>query len=353
MKSLRRRHTPDERGRGSTADAVALVRSLGVVVVHEAIEGALQGRAAREVAAPELHAPELLEDRALQPFEEAVGPGMTGFRARVPQAQFSTGDIKGALEFRSAVGEHAPHRPAGALEVGHDDLAQERGGARRIVGRQQAGEPIRGRRVAGRNLPYLADPFEMANVEGVQAHELARLLRCDVARVAVAGAPERPSSAVGQQAGRARRLLLEHGEPGSPRRQADPAQQPLHGAGGHAQVPGPGQVGGDSVAAPGGGADGDPEDQALYLRWRRHRAPRAAGLPARRDAVDPIALQPAAPAIEEGPGDPQLAAYRADIAEHLRALDDAQAHSVYALVEGHRSVLPQWVPWPEFPSGKD
>jgi len=26
----------------------------------------------------------------------------------------------------------------------------------------------------------------------------------------------------------------------------------------------------------------------------------------------------------------------------LRALDDAQAHSVYALVEGHRFVLPQW-----------
>src|SRR6266480_1660713 len=126
MRSLRRRHAPDERARGSTANAVALVRSLGVVVAHEAIEGALQGRAAREVTAPEHHAPELLEDRALQPFDEAVGPGMAGFRARVPEAELATGDIKGALEFRPAVGEHAPHRPAGALEVGHDDLPQER-----------------------------------------------------------------------------------------------------------------------------------------------------------------------------------------------------------------------------------
>ena len=76
MRSRRHRHAPDERGRGSTADAVALVRPLGVVVAHEAIEGALQSRAAREVASPEHHAPELLEDRALQPFDEAVGPGM-------------------------------------------------------------------------------------------------------------------------------------------------------------------------------------------------------------------------------------------------------------------------------------
>src|SRR5258706_2097312 len=111
MRSLRCRHTPDERGRGSTADAVALVRPLGVVVPHEAIEGALQGRAAREVAAPEHHAPELLEDRALQPFDEAVGPGMARFRAGVAEAELATGDIKSALEFRPTVGEHAPHRP--------------------------------------------------------------------------------------------------------------------------------------------------------------------------------------------------------------------------------------------------
>jgi hypothetical protein len=32
---------------------------------------------------------------------------------------------------------------------------------------------------------------------------------------------------------------------------------------------------------------------------------------------------------------------------------DAQPHSVYALVEGHRFVLPQWFPWPGKHSGKE
>src|SRR4030095_3846520 len=353
MNPLARRHTPDERGRGSTADAVALVRSLGVVIVHEAVEGALQGRAAGEVAAPEHHAPELLEDRALQPFDEAVGPGMAGFRTGVPKAELATGDIKGPLEFRPAVGEHTPHRPAGTLEVGHDDLAQERGGGRRIVGRQPASETIRGRRGAGRHLPNLADPFEIADVEGVQAHELAGLVRLDVSCVAMAGTPEGASRAVGQQPGRARRLLLEHGEPGPPPRPGDPAPQPLHGAGSHADLPRASQVSGDPAAAPGSRADRDAQRQPLHL-WRGcHRTTRAAALPARMHAVDPIAFQPFAPAIEGRPGEHHFAAEGADGAEHMRALDDAQSHSVYALVEGHRSVLPQWVPWPEFHSGKD
>ena len=43
MRSLRRRHAPDERGRGTTADAVALVGPLMVVVADEAVEGTLQG----------------------------------------------------------------------------------------------------------------------------------------------------------------------------------------------------------------------------------------------------------------------------------------------------------------------
>src|SRR5882762_7431858 len=77
------RHAPDQRSRGSTADAIALVRALGVVVPHEAIEGPLQRRARREVAAPEHHAPVLLENRARQAFDEAVGPGVAWFGARV------------------------------------------------------------------------------------------------------------------------------------------------------------------------------------------------------------------------------------------------------------------------------
>src|SRR5216117_264443 len=347
------RHAPDQRSRGSTADAIALVRALGVVVPHEAIEGPLQRRARREVAATEHHPPVLLENRALQAFDEAVGPGVARFGARVPEAELAAGRIKRPLELGAAIREDAAHRPPGALVVWDDDLAQERGGGRRIMGGQQAGQPVRAGRIARRDLPDFADAFEAADIERVQTHELARLLRVDVPRATVTRAPQALPGAFRQQPGRARRLLLEHGQPGPPRGQADPAQQPLHGAGRQPYPPGPRQVGRDPSTPPRGSADRDPEHQPLDLRRRRHRAPGPCPLPAGVHPVDPVAFQPLAPAIEDRPRDPQLAAHRADVALDLRALDDAQAHSVYALVEGHRFVLPQWFPWPDFHSGKD
>jgi len=154
-----RRHAPDRRGRGATADAIAVVRALRVVVTHEAIEGPLPGG--------------------------------------------------------------RPH------QMRDNDVAQERGGGRGIVGGQQAGQPVGAGRIARRDLPDFADAFEAADLERVQTHELAGLLRVDVPRPAVARTPQALPSACRQQPGGARRLLLEHGQPGSPRGQADPAQQPL------------------------------------------------------------------------------------------------------------------------------
>src|SRR5438067_694190 len=130
MRSPRWRHAPDQRGRRSSADAIALVRALGGVVPHEAVESALQRRATGEVAATEGHPPELLENRALQAFDEAVGPGMAGFRARVPETELATGDIKRALELGAAIGEDTAHWPPRALVVRHEDVVQERGGGR-------------------------------------------------------------------------------------------------------------------------------------------------------------------------------------------------------------------------------
>src|SRR6266568_8999867 len=121
MSSLRR-HAPDELGRGSTTHAIALVRALGVVVPHEAVEGPLQGHASGEVVPTEGHTPVLLENRALQPFDKAVGPGMARFGARVPDVQLAAGRIKRALELRPAIGEDAAHRPARALVVRDGDL---------------------------------------------------------------------------------------------------------------------------------------------------------------------------------------------------------------------------------------
>src|SRR5262249_19540798 len=208
------------------------MRPLGVVVMHEAIKGALQGRAAREVASPEHHAPEFLEDRALQPFGEAVGPGVARFGPRVPQAEFATGDIKLPLELGAAIGQHAPHRPARPLEMRYDDLAQERGGGGRVVDWQQPGQAIGRRRIARRDLPDLADAFEVADVEGVQAHELTWFGGLGVPRAAVAGAPQLLAGAVwwGRPRGGAARVRGGAGA-AAPRRGPPPPPRPAPRAG--------------------------------------------------------------------------------------------------------------------------
>src|SRR5213592_546937 len=119
----RRHHAPDKSGRGSTANAIALVRALGVVVAHEAVEGPLQGHATGEVVPTEGHTPVLLENRALQPFDKAVGPGMARFGARVPDAEPAAARIKRPLELGPAIGEDAAHRPPRALVVGRPPRA--------------------------------------------------------------------------------------------------------------------------------------------------------------------------------------------------------------------------------------
>ena len=100
-----RRRAPDQCGGRAPAHTIALMRTLGVVVAHEAIELPLQGRPTGEVSSSEHHAPEFLKTRALQPFDKPVGPGMARFRPRVPEAQLATGDIKRPLELRAPVGE--------------------------------------------------------------------------------------------------------------------------------------------------------------------------------------------------------------------------------------------------------
>ena len=59
--------------------------------------------------------PVLMQDGALQPFDESIGPGMTGLRPRVRQPDLCTGLGKGALEFLPPVREHALQRPPRSL----------------------------------------------------------------------------------------------------------------------------------------------------------------------------------------------------------------------------------------------
>src|SRR2546422_6035376 len=128
---------PDERGRCPAAEPVALMRPLVVVVAHELSERPLQRRATGEVSASEGDAPVLLQDRALQALNEAVGPGMTRLRAGVAQAELATGLIEGAVELGAPVGPGARPGPARPSKERHEDVAQKSGSVGCGVRRQQ------------------------------------------------------------------------------------------------------------------------------------------------------------------------------------------------------------------------
>src|SRR5437762_270662 len=240
--------------RGAATESIALMRSIEVVELQEAVETAIQRRPTREVVPPKDHPPVFGEDGLLQPLDEAVGPGMARLDPGVANAERGTGLIEAGLELAAAVGQHALERPASPADGRQQDLPQEVGDCGVRERGQDAGDTIRARRIAGRDLPDLADALELADVKGVQADQLARSL--DVR----------------------------------------------------------GQLG--------------------------HRS-RSGLQPARMHAIDPVAFQPAPPAVKHGARDPYLAARRTD-ADHLRPLNDVQPHSLYALVQGHRSILPKW-----------
>ncbi len=98
-------HAGEKLGGRSTAQTMALMRPPLVVELHERVEAALHRPAAREVPAAKLDPPVLVQDRPLQTFDEAIGPGMAGQGARVLDAQDSARFGEGALELRAPVGD--------------------------------------------------------------------------------------------------------------------------------------------------------------------------------------------------------------------------------------------------------
>src|SRR5262245_32065674 len=130
-----------ERGWGSASEPVPLMRPVAIVVAHELIEGVLQAATAGEVPPAEGHPPVLLQDRALQPLDESVGPGMPWLGAGVTNPELATGLIEGALELGTAVGQHPAQRPARLAVQRRQDVAQEPGGVDRRVEASTAAVP--------------------------------------------------------------------------------------------------------------------------------------------------------------------------------------------------------------------
>jgi len=141
----------------------------------------------------------------------------------VPNPELATRLIEGAFEFGPTIGQQAADLPAGPLIVRHHDVAQKRGRVGGEMSGQQPGQAVRRGRIAGRNLPDLADALEVAAVEGVQTHQFAGLRGLDVARAPVTRAPEPVAGPVGQQPGGARRVMLENRQ--RARRVAKPARR--------------------------------------------------------------------------------------------------------------------------------
>src|SRR5262245_34597879 len=108
-----RRGAPEEFGGPAAEQSVALVRSLLVVKRYDAVDRLLHGRATGEVLAAERDAPVLVQDCPLQPFDEAIGPGMPRLRARVANAETLTGLLEGALELGATIGQDPLQGPAG------------------------------------------------------------------------------------------------------------------------------------------------------------------------------------------------------------------------------------------------
>src|SRR3989304_5493319 len=133
----------------SALGPVSLVGTPVVVEVEVAIQGSLHCCGAEESPA-ELDtcsalravqcgcAPELAEDRALQPLDEALGPSMSRFGASVADTMLATDLVEDAPVFVALIAQDAPERPAGGPQPA--GVARPRGrGRERVYAHQHPG----------------------------------------------------------------------------------------------------------------------------------------------------------------------------------------------------------------------
>ncbi len=116
------------------------MRPLVVVEAQVALERGLELAELREVATTKLDAPMLVQDRLLEPLNEAVGEGVPRFRPRVADdGILSTGFVEGTLELAAPVGEDPLHGMPRLAEVRDDSLPEEVGGEDENVAQYRTG----------------------------------------------------------------------------------------------------------------------------------------------------------------------------------------------------------------------
>ena len=174
-------------GRRAAVEPVALMQPLPIVEAQVRLQVLLQLRDAPVVRPAKGDTPQLGEDGPLQPFDEAVCPGVARAGAPVADAELPTGRDKACLPLGAAIGEHRLDPVPGPLVGRHHVPAQELD--RGLLGdpRDEGGDPIGAGRIARRQLPDLADPLELPDVEGVEADQVARALGLQRAAASAAG----------------------------------------------------------------------------------------------------------------------------------------------------------------------
>ena len=207
-----------------------------VVKGDEALEGAVHGGGGSEITAPEGDSPVLVEDGSLEPFDEAVGPAVARLGAGVVDAELGAGGVEEALELAAMIGEDTFELPAGLSVSGQENAFEEAGAVNGLDRRDDLGEGEGAGGIAGRDLPELAHALELADVEAVQADQIARPMGLNMAGTAVAGLPEPAASAVGEQAGRPCAVVLENSQPFMPASKPRASKQPMDRARRHEGV---------------------------------------------------------------------------------------------------------------------
>ena len=289
------------------------MRPFVVIESQVPFQTSVELRTSSEVSPAKGHTPVLVKDRALQAFDEAVGPCVTGFRTCVTDTQALTGFIELSFELASPVGQDSPKRPSSGFVERQEDFHQETDGVLSGVGRNDACSRVRAGRIAGRDLPNLPHSFESADVEGVQTDELTRLVGLHMPPLAT-GALQFPSRALREQTCSLGTVSFQDDESLLPSSQIHASQRSIDRAGRQGSVLSS-QLQRIEAGSAGGMRQCHRQNHLLVLDRQAVGTSSARRPTSRVKPIPTVALISIFPAVEQGAGNPQLPAGCRDITE--------------------------------------
>ena len=225
--------------------------------------------------------------------------------------------------------------PAGLSVSGQENTPEEASAVNRLDRRDDLGEGEGAGSITGRDLPELADALEVADVEAVQADQVARPVGLNMAGTAVAGLPETTASTVGEKAGRPRTVVLEDGQPFMPTSKSGASKESMDRTRRHPYRASQ-KLGREPSRAPRRPGQSHAQDGSLLVGFHLRRPPAPAPPPARVQALRAVLIEPLLPSVKQRPGDPQFPTDLAGVAKLQSPIQRPKTESLYSLLEGHR-----------------